>query len=159
MRRFASVAVVVASLCGGSVIAARVPAGSQTPAGGPGAATEPGSAAASGVIVGRVVDALTSRPIAGATVSLGGNRAITMAAVGLSGPPPASLTTAEGYFLFRDLDKSTYMLSATAPGYLAAYYGQRRPGTGPPGELRLDGDERITNIEIRLGGTRPSPER
>src|SRR5262245_46401881 len=62
-----------------------------------------------GLIVGRVVDAASGRPIAGAIVSLNGG-AIR------SGPgdpgQPRAMTSASGQFVFRKLAKGSYSLTS-----------------------------------------------
>src|SRR6185503_12344878 len=79
-----------------------------------------------GLILGRVVDGATNQPIIGASVTL--SVAVTADILGgRSGPPPASKTNGDGYFLFRDLPKGTFPLTAQAPGYLAGAAGRRRP--------------------------------
>src|SRR5688572_6464249 len=89
-----------------------------------------------GFILGRVVDATTGAPVSGVVVTA-------------SGHPQSMLTDAQGRFVFRNLPKGTYSLTATIGGrgfspsgflvtgmghqigaYLDGSYGQRRPG-GP----------------------------
>lgn len=90
-----------------------------------------------GLIVGQVVDATTSRPVAGATVTIGA---------------PASrrvLVGDSGGFLFRDLAKAAYSLTATASGYLDGGYGQRRIG-GAMQPFALAEDQKVGDVVIRL---------
>ena len=67
----------------------------------------PASPPATSLIAGRVVDGLSNRPVAGAIVSLSG--------AGL-GTTPRAMTNANGYFVFRQLTKGAYNLSASRPG-------------------------------------------
>lgn len=95
--------------------------------------------AATGLIVGRVLDRTDQRPISGAAVSLSRG--------GAGGPPLRQLTDSQGRFVFRELPAGTYMLRAEAGGtgfsptgfirsgfgfrigtYVDGGYGQVRPG-------------------------------
>jgi hypothetical protein len=106
-----------------------------------------------GFIVGRVLDAATSRPIAGATVSL----SPMQAALGDPSPipvPTASssdsvLSDANGRFLFRGLAAGTYGIGATAPTYLVGGLGQRRPG-GRLQPFVLATNQHVGDLTIRL---------
>ena len=103
-----------------------------------------------GLILGRVVDAATGRPIAGASVTAGASGPPAIAVTGLAAPaPPSSMTNGEGYFLLRDLPKGSYPLSVIAPGYVQGSYGRRQP-EGPSRVLVLEQDQRVTDVVIRL---------
>src|SRR5437773_2206145 len=69
----------------------------------PAAQVAPGS----GVIFGQTVEADTSKPVGGTIVTLLGT--------GI-GPPRRLLADAEGHFVFRDLPKGTFSLTATKSG-------------------------------------------
>ena len=99
-----------------------------------------------GLIVGRVLDGSTNRPVAGAVVSLDGG------AVGPAGPGrsvPRALTSSSGQFVFRKVPKGTYQLRATRAGYADGSYGQRRPG-GVSGSLKLEDAQRVGDAVILI---------
>jgi hypothetical protein len=100
----------------------------------------------SAIVAGRVVDAASGRPIAGAIVIPAGSAVIT--SPGASGPGTA-LTNAEGHFVLRGLAKGSLVLTATKGGYVNATYGQRRPG-GTAQPLPVETDQRIAGIEVRM---------
>src|SRR6187549_853691 len=83
---------------------------------------------ATGLILGRVVDAGTGRPVSGAVVLLSGGPARVQGppVPGQPAPPPASppqlLADSEGRFAFRQLTRGSYGLQATKPGYSSGAY-------------------------------------
>jgi hypothetical protein len=95
----------------------------------------------SGLIVGRVVDATSGRPVPGAIVALQG--APTQAG------PPRAMTNASGQFVFRRLAKGSYSLTTMKSGYVDGAYGRRTPG-GTPTTLVLDDGQRVTDLTIRI---------
>jgi len=100
-----------------------------------------GPTRAAGLVVGRVVDGSTNRPIAGAIVSILGGFG--------PGSPPRAMTNAGGYFVFRKLAKGSYSLAATRPGYIDGAYGRRRPGGGAAA-LQLEDGERVSGLVIAM---------
>src|SRR6185312_16974227 len=100
-----------------------------------------------GLVLGRVVDATTHRPIAGAIVTLFGSAA---APVGRgSSSPPHVMTNANGQFVARGLRQGTLFVTVTKGGYLDATNAQLRPkGSAQP--IRVGEGERITNVEVRM---------
>jgi len=93
----------------------------------------------SGLILGRVVDAGSGRPLPGAIVSLLG-----------AGPvSPRAITNAGGQFVFRKLPKGRFTLLATRPGYVDGAYGRRQPG-GSTGSIELDDGQRVGDIVITM---------
>ena len=115
---------------------------------------------ATGLIVGRVVDAATGRPVAGATVMLQGGAAPplpTPMSAGVPRPavpappalPPRFLTDGEGRFAFRNLTRGNFNLTANKPGYADGAYGRFRP-SGPSRTVQLDDNERVGEITVRL---------
>jgi hypothetical protein len=107
---------------------------------------------ATGLIVGRVVDGTTRRPVPGAIVTLGGGlTAIEPGRPAPAGPTeqPRAMTNASGQFVFRKLQKGAFTLTATKPGYSAGAYGRRRPG-GSLATLTLDAGERVGDVSIPL---------
>lgn len=101
---------------------------------------QPPATPATGLIAGRVVDGLSSRPIAGAIVSLFGAGA---------GPTPRAMTNANGYFVFRRLTKGSYALTASRPGYVDGAPGRRRPG-GISAPLEIEEGQRIADVVIPI---------
>src|SRR5215471_237259 len=103
------------------------------------------------LIVGRVVDGSSGRPISGAIVNLDGS-----GPTGPAGPgrpdvsrQPRAMTNANGQFVFRKLAKGSYSLSATRPGYVRAAYGQKKP-SGMSAPLRLEEGERAADVVIAM---------
>src|SRR5262245_27987260 len=118
-----------------------------------------------GLILGRVVDATSGGPVAGAIVSvIGGSPATAIAPTGevliasgspaagaaASGAPRQVITDSDGRFMFRDLASGRHSIRATAPGYLAGGSGQRRPN-GPTQSIELKSDnEKLGSVTIRM---------
>ena len=105
---------------------------------------------ATGLILGRVIDADSGQPLAGAVVSA--PLPSLPPAPGSPAPraePVRVLTTTSGYFVFRDLPQGAYNLTASLPGYAAGAYGRVRPD-GPTRPVMLREGERRTDVEIRL---------
>ena len=128
----------------------------------------PGQRAApsgTGVILGRVVDAGTGRPIPGARVMMtsAADRVSSLAASGLisgmememamvgTGGPNAqrAIADADGRFVFRNLAKGAIPISAWMPGYLPGASGRYRHD-GPSQPIELEDGERRTDVVIRL---------
>lgn len=99
---------------------------------------------ATGLILGRVVDADSGQPLAGAIVRVGRS-----GATGPARDQQAVTTTASGYFVLRDLPAAAIVVSATMDGYITGGYGRTRPDS-PPRPLMLAAGERRTDVEIRL---------
>src|SRR5687768_15083435 len=111
----------------------------------PGTVQLPVQQTGAGMLVGQVVDAAGSRPIAGAIVTIGGSlnapgaggggpRVIMMgpggAAMDPGGGPnqvPRVMTDSEGRFAFRNLPRGSFNLTAQKAGYLEGAYGRFRP--------------------------------
>lgn len=112
-----------------------------------------------GMILGQVVEAGTGSPVIGAIVTLTtASSPVTFSAlpaeliegpIGGPGVPSRVITDGEGRFVLRNLAKGRYSFSASAVGYLAAGYGQRRPG-GPSLTLELDTGEKVLDAVFRL---------
>ena len=138
------------------------PAGQQTttrgssPPQGPGRANQPVKPLiATGLILGRVIDAGNGRPVSSAVVSLSGGPARVQgpSAPGQPAPPPAIqpqlLTDSEGRFAFRFLTRGSYGLQATKPGYSAGAYARNRPN-GPNRTLQLDDGEKVIDVTLKV---------
>lgn len=97
---------------------------------------------ASGLLVGQVIDAATSRPLSGAVVSIHGPVA-----------PDAThtriLTGSDGRFVFRNLRRGSYNITAIRNGFTDGAYGRLRPA-GPSLPLPVAEGERIGDLTIRM---------
>src|SRR5688572_28327842 len=101
-----------------------------------------------GLILGRVVDAASGRPVPGAIVALQ-NVSILMPGAPPPGPQPRALTNANGQFVFRRLPKGSFGLTVTKPGYVEGAYGRRRPG-GSQIPLEMADGERNGGVVIPI---------
>lgn len=139
----------------GFVVSVSLSSGAQSPATPPRGATP----AATGIILGRVLDATANTAIANVIVALSGAplpRAVSV------------LTDAQGRFLFRGVPKGAFTLRATIGGngysqsgfmvsgpgpqigpYLTGGFGQRRPG-GLLQMIDVDDGARIGDVVIKL---------
>lgn len=117
-------------------------------------AQQPGASQApppTGLIVGRVVDAASGRPVGGAIVSLFGGPA----AAAVPGTPPnlsrqpRAMTNGSGQFVFRKLAKGSYSLSAVRPGYVDGMYGRRTP-SGTSAQLQIEDGQRVGDVVIAI---------
>jgi hypothetical protein len=97
------------------------------------------------IVAGRVIDAATGRPIAGAVITSAGS---AVAPPGASGPVRV-MTNTGGNFVLRGVSKGTLVLTATKGSYVNAQPGQRRPG-GSAQPIRVGSAQRITDVEIRM---------
>jgi protocatechuate 3,4-dioxygenase beta subunit len=91
------------------------------------------------LILGRVVDAGSGRPLPGAIVTLLG--------AGLASP--RAITNGGGQFVFRRLPKGRFTLLASRPGYVDGAYGRGRPG-GSTGSVELDDGQHVGDIVITM---------
>lgn len=89
----------------------------------------------SGLIVGQVRDAGTQRPVASAVVSLNGPPAPT-------GRHTPVLTGSDGRFIFREMARGNYTITASKGGYVEGAYGRSRPGGSTLGLTMADGERR-----------------
>jgi len=103
------------------------------------------------LILGRVVDASSGRPIAGAIVTLiGGVVAQGFPSPGPgAGTQPRAMTNASGQFVFRKLPKGSFALTATKAGFAEGAYGRRRPGASLA-TLLVDAGQRVGDVVIPL---------
>jgi hypothetical protein len=112
---------------------------------GPAAQT---SASGAATILGRVIEAGSDRGVAGALIRLSADSPTSTAApAGPREPQPTAITDASGAFLFRDVTPGSYVVTASAPGYFPAAFGQRDP-EGPARVLRVRGDRPPPEISI-----------
>jgi len=99
-------------------------------------------------VSGRVIDAVTGRPIAGVIVTPAGS-ALPPPPSPDESEPPHVLTNANGQFVIRGLRAGSLVLTATKGGYVNATRGQRRPaGSAQP--LPVKDGERINDVDIRM---------
>ena len=105
---------------------------------GPGAGQQLGGG--TGLIVGRVVEATTNAPVAGALVQLNSNARNGALSVA---------TDSAGQFVLGALPAGAFRLSARRAGYAASALDQRRPGVGE-GAIALADGERRADVTIRL---------
>ena len=101
-------------------------------------AQAPVTAPPSGLILGRVVDAATGRPVPGAIVQLIPDYKQT-----------PILTGQDGQFLFSPLAAGFYRIGVSKPGYLESSYGQMRP-RGEGTMLMLAENASRTDVILRL---------
>jgi Carboxypeptidase regulatory-like domain len=106
------------------------------------------SDASTGLIVGQVVDGDSGRPVGGAIASISGIRPASGGGATLS-PPSRVITTSDGRFVFRDLPRGSFGITASKPGYGAGAYGRRRPN-GLAQQVSLAEGERTADVVIRI---------
>ena len=99
-----------------------------------------------GLIVGQVVDAVTGKPLRDAIVTITGASQVTRDE-GVAAP--RILTTADGYFVFRNLARGNFIVKATKRGYTEGVSGRRRPG-GPSQPIALADGERVGDVAVRM---------
>ena len=117
--------------------------------------------AGTGLILGQIVDAGSGRGIAGVLVGLA-PAAPPAAPIGEllearspTMPLPAAqgarrtLTTSDGRFLFRDLPKGRFSITASAPAYGVGAFGQLRP-QGPGQTIDLEEGGKQGGVTIKL---------
>jgi hypothetical protein len=92
-----------------------------------------------GLILGQVVEAGSSRPIPGALVTLNLR----------ASRPIRALADGQGRFVFRDLPEGNYNMTATKPGHVDGAYGRLRP-SGPTLPLELGDGERASSVSIAV---------
>lgn len=109
------------------------------PAGGTSAQPREGT----GLILGRVVDGTSGRPVPGAVVSLIGP--------GLRDTTGGFhvLTDNEGQFLFRSVPAGSMTINVAKGGYLQGAYGRRTPA-GPAQPLQLADGQRLGNVTVPI---------
>ena len=123
----------------------------------------PASDQQSGVVAGRVIDATSNAPIAGAAVTLVSGAPAPLPAPGTPvrpTPPPAgaaaprravAIANSDGRFVFRDHPPGPYTLT-TALGfgaYAPGAYGRRRPN-GPSRVLSVDAGARLADVVVHM---------
>jgi hypothetical protein len=108
----------------------------------------PSAPTGTNVLFGRVVDIGTDAAVGGAIVTLDAfvdqfaDPAAARARISAAPTARHVMTTAEGYFLFRDLSAGRYSIAATALGYVSSSY--------PPHVVELSDSDRPGSVELRL---------
>lgn len=121
-----------------------------------------------GLIMGRVVDAETEKPLSGVIVEIASDAAMPSVAPAVPNPPRKQLTNAQGRFVFRMLPAGGYTIRATTTGnmpapngfiqnssgfpigtYLAGGFGQQAPG-GPLRQLVLGDGQRMGTADVKM---------
>jgi len=93
----------------------------------------------SGVVFGQVTEADTTRPVAGAIVTLS-----------IPGAQPLRvMADGQGRFGFRDLPKGRFNLATTRPGWADGAYGRTRPGGSTLG-LSLAEGEKVSGVVVPM---------
>jgi len=92
-----------------------------------------------GVVMGRVVEADGTNPVAGTIV--------TLSLPGFA--PQRVLTDGQGRFAYRGLPKGSFSLTATRPGYVDGAHGRLRPG-GTPMAVDLTDTQRTSTADIMV---------
>ena len=100
--------------------------------------------------MGQVIDAVTGKPLRDAIVSI---TAASQVARNDSPSPPSILTAADGYFVFRDLARGTFVIRATKQGYIDGLAGRRRPG-GPSQPVSLTDGQRVGSVAVLMEARR-----
>jgi protocatechuate 3,4-dioxygenase beta subunit len=100
--------------------------------------SEPPAPRGTGLIMGRVLDARTGRPIPDATITLTGR-----------GRMPNVLTDGEGRFVYRAVPPGAFTITAAKPGYVTGAFGRRRP-EGPSQQLRLVDGGKTGDVTIAM---------
>ena len=139
----ASLAIVLHTLAVTALTA--VPAPPQTPA------------ARGGMLMGRVVDAVSTTPLSGAIVTVS-RSAPTGAAGAATAPLPSPaftsvrvMTGSDGTFVVANLPAGNFSLNVTRPGYASGALGRRHPESSFPSQsIELAEGERKGNLSIPL---------
>ena len=102
----------------------------------------------------RSESSLSSGLLMGVVVDPVGGQAVPNAEVSLSGAPATIrntkvLTDAEGRFVFLDLPKGTYTITAAKPGFAEGAFGRRRAG-GLLKPIALGDAERLADLRIPI---------
>lgn len=104
-------------------------------------AGQPHPAGPPSLILGRVVDGTTNRPVVGAIVTIEG--------VTAGSSSPRAMTNGAGQFVFRKVPSGSVLLTASRNGYVDGRSGQLRPG-GTGRSLRVEPGQRIGDVVIRI---------
>jgi hypothetical protein len=94
------------------------------------------------VLIGRVLDAGTDAPVAGAVVSLSPYTPVPARTLSGGAQPRHVMTTADGDFLVRDLEPGRYAITALAFGYEDA--------TFPPNVVEVTITDRPVRVSVHL---------
>ena len=102
------------------------------------------------VISGRVIDAVSGRPVSAAFVSISGaNILVSGRGQGSRDAAPQILTDSDGRFVFSGLVPGSYMIRATKGGYAEGASGRWRPG-GPTQPVVLTATANAADVAVRI---------
>jgi hypothetical protein len=100
------------------------------------------------VIAGRVIDAATSRAVAGAVVTVDVAAPVGRP-FGAGSPWPGRTSDSQGRFIFQDLVAGSFVIRANKNGYASGAAGKMRPdGQGQPIDVQNDG--RVLDVVVKL---------
>jgi hypothetical protein len=107
--------------------------------------------AGTALLAGRAVDAVTGAPVANTLLGLSRRRAAgpNTTPVAANVPLVLVMADADGRFVVRDIPRGSYLLLATAPGYIVSNYGQGR-AAGPTRTIDLGDGETRADLTIPL---------
>jgi beta-lactamase regulating signal transducer with metallopeptidase domain len=122
----------------------------------------PGDASANSTLSGRVVDARSGRPVAGASVRAQYTTGVehpTKCPIGdcedIVDPVAGRVvmyratTGSDGHFAIPDMRPGDYLVAATAPGYVQRYFGETANDT-PEASVRVAAGQRTPSIDVPL---------
>ena len=109
----------------------------------------PVPASGTGLLMGVVTEGLGDVPVSGAVVTLGDSGAPAPTR-GTSAPTANRvITDGQGRFVFTDLAKGSYAITATKRGYIEGMFGRRR-ANGPGQVVVLAESERLADLKIPI---------
>lgn len=111
-----------------------------------------------GLLIGQVIDAATTQPVADALVTLTGGPAAAEAGASPAvrmAVSPKVLTDSSGQFVFRNVAPGSYSISVSRAGYVNGAYGVLTPHT-PGATLDVAAGERITDLTLSIWHCRPA---
>lgn len=127
----------------------------QTPISVPTPTPQPAPEVTTGLILGRTVDAVTGKAIAGAAVTL--NLIVPPPSSGSpippatpSRPPVRVISDGEGRFVFHDLPKGSFSISANRPGYVPTALGRNSASDSGTQSLVLGEAERRGDLTLKF---------
>lgn len=131
------------------VVTAAILGAAQTPA-------PPPQSIGRNLLVGQVIEAGSTTPVAGAVVTLGGlttnpgnNVIFSFSQPAIPGGNKQVITDAQGHFVFAEVPDGAYTLQATKPGYSPGGYGKRH-ATGWPQSIVVAGPTGIADLTIPI---------
>ena len=111
----------------------------------------PPASTATGLLMGRVVDGTSGRPLGGVTLTI--SRQATPGATASAGAPlanPRVLTTSDGHFVIANLPPGSFSLTAQKPGYVPGGLGRRMATPAAAQTVDLTEGQRRGDLTISL---------